>query len=385
MARTNDVLVATDAGESMRTIVVVGAGLSGLVAADAICRAISPCKRSIHVLESRDRVGGRLLSVELPGSQIIDLGATWIWPASNPELDRLAKGLDVPRLSEGDGAFRFERGSQAVALGLADSLRSSENVSIRLQCQVLSVSSLSPAGKIGVSFRNSSSQDENMIADAVFVACPLRLAQEHIFFEPSLGEDLVAAMRSCRTWMAQQGKFVAAYDSTFWKNRRRKFYWEKASVDGPLDVFFEHGDAIWGFLSNERRWRSLDSDDRQHRILLQLRAMLGDEAMSPVAVFEQDWAREAATCSASDAAEAHPWKHPVYGNRDVLSRGHWNSTLWFIGSETSSASTAGFMEGAVEAGRRRVRQYLDTLPTSFAIAQANHKCILHNHQVLHEW
>ncbi len=54
-------------------VIVVGAGLSGLVAARAIARA----GRGVRVLEARDRVGGRTLSATAHG-QVVDLGGQWI-------------------------------------------------------------------------------------------------------------------------------------------------------------------------------------------------------------------------------------------------------------------------------------------------------------------
>ncbi|MBX3269347.1 MAG: FAD-dependent oxidoreductase [Sandaracinaceae bacterium] len=56
-------------------VVVVGAGLSGLAAADHLARAGA----SVRVLEARDRVGGRLLSERI-GKTTFDLGGQWIGP-----------------------------------------------------------------------------------------------------------------------------------------------------------------------------------------------------------------------------------------------------------------------------------------------------------------
>lgn len=56
-------------------VVVPGAGLAGLTAAETLIRAGYSCL----VLEARDRVGGRTWSSVLPsGDGIVDLGTAWI-------------------------------------------------------------------------------------------------------------------------------------------------------------------------------------------------------------------------------------------------------------------------------------------------------------------
>jgi len=58
----------------METIVVVGAGLAGLAAADALSEAGA----QVIIIEARPRAGGRLLTVHGSGGVPIDLGAEFV-------------------------------------------------------------------------------------------------------------------------------------------------------------------------------------------------------------------------------------------------------------------------------------------------------------------
>ena len=57
-----------------RQVIVVGAGVAGLVAA----KRLSDRGLDVLVLEARDRVGGRLWSHRMPNGEIVELGGEWI-------------------------------------------------------------------------------------------------------------------------------------------------------------------------------------------------------------------------------------------------------------------------------------------------------------------
>ena len=65
-------------------VVVVGAGLAGLVTA----RDAAAAGLDVLVVEARDRVGGRLLNAPLPGAdgEIVEAGGQWVGPGQ----DRIA-------------------------------------------------------------------------------------------------------------------------------------------------------------------------------------------------------------------------------------------------------------------------------------------------------
>jgi monoamine oxidase len=79
---------STDVPTLEADVAVVGAGLAGIAAARAIERAGS----SVVVVEARDRVGGRLESVEIGDGKWIDIGGQWIGPTQN-RVEALARSL----------------------------------------------------------------------------------------------------------------------------------------------------------------------------------------------------------------------------------------------------------------------------------------------------
>ena len=93
----------------MPGVVVVGAGLAGLAAADALQTA----GMDVTVLEARDRVGGRVWSVPFAGG-IVERGAEFILPC-NAAIEALAARFGLRLAPKGTPYGRREpRGAEAV-------------------------------------------------------------------------------------------------------------------------------------------------------------------------------------------------------------------------------------------------------------------------------
>ena len=88
--------------ERRSDVVVIGAGVTGLVAATQLRRA----GHSVTVLEARDRVGGRTWTRVIDGA-MLEIGGQWISP-DQTELTALVEELGLETFSryrEGDNIY----------------------------------------------------------------------------------------------------------------------------------------------------------------------------------------------------------------------------------------------------------------------------------------
>ena len=94
-------------------VLVVGAGLAGLIAA----RDLTAAGRSVLVLEARDRVGGRVVNQDIGNGKIVEMGGQWAGPTQD-RLLALADELGVatfPTYDTGQKVLHFngKRGTYA--------------------------------------------------------------------------------------------------------------------------------------------------------------------------------------------------------------------------------------------------------------------------------
>lgn len=337
-------------------VAIVGAGLTGL----SIARALHAEGISFQVIEARDRLGGRI-KTELFEEDWFDLGPSWFWPAQ-PRMAALvdALGLEVfAQFSDGvllyetesgdvvrDRGFSSMQGSLRIRGGMGalvyEIARALPEASISKAQPVVSVSQ---AGTLGFA------DGGTLTADLVVLALPPRIAAE-LRFEPPMMAPGLGALRDIPTWMAGHAKFVAVYESPFWRNDGLSG--DAMSRVGPMveihDASSDGRGALFGFLGVPADVRAGKDRSIQTACIAQLERLFGAKAGTPVSTYYTDWAAQPETAVQSDKDPL--MQHPAYGRPDALRRQH-QDRVFFASTELAS-EMGGFLEGALSAAETAV-------------------------------
>lgn len=369
-------------------VAIVGGGLSGLVAAFQLERLGA---RDFVLFEGRPALGGRILSVDAAGAAVdplvpaldrFDLGPSWFWPEVQPQLDRLVDTLGLQRFEPfEDGDLLVERSQREPPLRMSGYASSPPSMRLVGGTGALVAAlgrRLDPGRVLGGhtvrGLRGGTSEVELDVetaagafatwrAEQVLLALPPRLAAGRIAFTPPLPPALARAWQATATWMAPHAKYVAIYDTPFW--REQGLSGAARSAHGPMaeihDVSMPGGQAaLFGFLGVPARVRREVGDEVLcAHCRAQLRRLFGDRAATPVADALKDWAADplTATDDDQDPSGQHADAPPA-----AADGGPWQGRLTGIGSEWSP-QFPGYLAGAVDAALRGVQRALDAAST----------------------
>ncbi|VVP71453.1 flavin monoamine oxidase family protein [Pseudomonas fluorescens] len=363
-------------------IAIIGGGISGLYAAYLLqSQGIS----DYVLLEARERLGGRVLSVGLASTgealpdqtNRFDLGPSWFWPDYQPQLDNLVAGLGLERFAQptqGDMLIERVGVSPARTTGYFSS-----PASVRLLGGMTALVDALAAGvnpdnvRIGQTVRRIHASEHHLQAECesldgmreswavekVLLAAPPRLLAQDIEFIPALPTSVAQQWRNTSTWMAPHAKYVAVFESAFWS--KTGLSGQARSAVGPMveihDASSPSGHAaLFGFIGIPAPTRkAMPQEHLQAMCRAQLVRLFGPEAGMPVAEFLKDWAQDPLTSVAQDLLDGG--QHSISLGASVDSS-LWAGRLIGIGSEWSP-QFPGYIAGAIEAAALGVRLMLE--------------------------
>lgn len=323
----------------MRKVIIIGGGLSGLYAAWLLEK-----KYNVLILEARDRVGGRALSIDSH-----DLGPSWVWPHQHHILSLIKElGLQIyEQYTKGDGVYQTTT-TERFKPALQQSLRVDggmqklcETLSKRLQkSNILLGHEVFACSYKNGDLVNVQTEKGDFKADIVLNTLPPRVAAT-LDYKPLLQEDVFNKLKSIPTWMGYIIKVIVVYQKPFWRDAGLSGF--AVSHKGPLseihDATTTKEGALFGFAS---------AKNAQHvtkeAVIEQLVDIFTEEARSYQKIYIQNWNQEKYSATPQDITPLS--SHPDYGYELSC----FDGKLLFCSTE-SAYDNGGYLEGSLKSTR----------------------------------
>jgi monoamine oxidase len=363
-------------------VLIVGGGLSGLHTAYELH------KRGISFLlvESRDRLGGRILSCNAGNSQhnnsqynfgqvAFDLGPSWFWPGQSymqSLIDELGLADEVfMQAGTGDALYEdnqgnMQRGIAGISMAGAYRMKGGiRQIIAYLSKKIPSELLLTNAAATEIEYQQEKivstilvdGMSTEVTSKSLVLALPPRVAIASIKFNPEFTQTRLDELNAIATWMAGHAKFVAIYKNRFWSEAG--FSGDVISHRGPLqeihDASSDSGElsALFGFVSIQAQHRKERDDEIRAMSIAQLTRLFGESASEPIEVHIKDWAFDIYTSTSYDQEmlKFHPANDIVNARENS-----WDQKLIWSGTESADhrQHANGFLEGALEASSRTI-------------------------------
>ena len=341
-------------------VAIVGGGLAGLALADALQRA----GIDWHLFEARTRWGGRMQSLTVDGAAF-DLGPSWFW-SIQPRMLSLAERLGCTvfeQYSDGDLLYEDDRARIHRDRGFA-SMAGSLRVDGGTQSLTDALAANLPASRLhpATPVRGVDRERGVLLADGrqwpaehIVLAVPPRVAAG-LTFMPELALQQTRALARVPTWMAGHAKFVAVYETPFWRDAGLSG--DAMSHAGPLVEIHDASPrtgrpgALFGFHGVPAEIRRDNPGPLAETTMGQLERLFGPAAREPRNTRLQDWALEPETATPADRTP--PTGHPEYGPLPAFESA-WDGRL-LLGASETARTFGGYMEGALERASELARR-----------------------------
>lgn|GEM_PF-1063673 len=334
-----------------REIIILGAGLAGLTLAYQLKKS----GIDALVLEARDRIGGRIHTIE-NGGTTLELGATW-FADKHVNLINLLIELGIEKIEQAYGKYGiyeladgekqlFEMPPQPEATyrvkgGTSTLINAFFKTLDSAQIQLDQI--IREVNYQGGLFRIQTEKKEQYLSQYLISTLPPTLMVNSIVFSPNLPDSLTSIARQTHTWMGESLKVGFFSPTPFWLEKGiGTFYSQK----GPLTEFYDHsneyGFAMKGFMHDG--FVTLPKAEREKAVRAQLTNIFGEDNCSEITYQEEAW---------RDQKFTHTnYKQPVAPHQNngntLLREPLFNGQMFMAGSEVAP-SFPGYMDGAVEA------------------------------------
>lgn len=346
-------------------VTIIGAGLSGLLVAYRLKQA----GLRIRIVEARDRIGGRIYTVNGKGDTPVEMGATWFTEA-HIHLTALLQELNIGRFEQymaGRAFYQATSGSLAQPIEMPPQqpsfrIQGGSSVLIQQLAAILEPNELHLEEQVqGIDFTENqatiTTTKNSYTSDQVIVCLPPKLFVKSITVTPKLPETLQQLALNTHTWMENSIKAAVIYSYPFWRDGGDSGM--LFGNQGPFTECYDQSDhkgstyALCGFIHPVLG--SLSRVDRQEKIISQLRGIWGKPAEAYIDYQETHWGEEPLT-SLPSTEQLFPHQN---NGHSLYSHSLAGGKLWLAGAETSPYF-GGYMDGAIYAGNRVANVLLES-------------------------